>query len=520
MNTPEAFADSVVLTIKTALAPILERMAVADAKAAILPALQEALTEIRERVLLLETKAATPSPVPPPLDIAVLLAPVLDRLNATISPVLERMAAAETRLDTLADVPDRLVRIETTAAAPPAPAPDAALLVGERVHASVGPILERLAATDARLATIGDVRDKVVALETRAAATALPPVEPVDLTPLLERLTALETRVAPLEPVRDRLAALETRSVVTPDTLIDVRERITCLESVAPPPPPVDLGPVLERVAGLEATVAPFDGLRDRVVAVETRMAVPNTALEDVRTRLEALDRAPVDLGPLAAQVAALETRTAGVEDLRQKVAALETKDTRDGEAHQRLTAVQERQARLEAVLERPDPHAEALAKAARTIETLTSDLATVRERLASVEGKPGIPGPPGQDGRDGKDGQDGRDALDIEDFSTGFDQATRELHLRLMRGDRVKQATVVLEGYQRWRGIYQAGETYLMGDTVTHAGSMWHCNERTADKPGEGSKAWQLVVKRGRDGRDWREGNPALPVVTVGRKS
>ncbi len=57
------------------------------------------------------------------------------------------------------------------------------------------------------------------------------------------------------------------------------------------------------------------------------------------------------------------------------------------------------------------------------------------------------------------------------------------------------------------YRGVFAPGD-YLPGDTVTWAGSLWHCDEATSDKPGEiGSKGWRLAVKRGRDGKDGNHG-------------
>ncbi|MBL5919827.1 hypothetical protein I7V28_01590 [Lelliottia amnigena] len=54
------------------------------------------------------------------------------------------------------------------------------------------------------------------------------------------------------------------------------------------------------------------------------------------------------------------------------------------------------------------------------------------------------------------------------------------------------------------YRDVFKAGTEYDTGDTVTWAGSLWHCNEKTSDKPGEpGSKGWTLAVKKGRDLRD-----------------
>lgn len=57
------------------------------------------------------------------------------------------------------------------------------------------------------------------------------------------------------------------------------------------------------------------------------------------------------------------------------------------------------------------------------------------------------------------------------------------------------------------YRGVFAPGE-YQPGDTATWAGSLWHCDEPTTDKPGEvGSKGWRLAVKKGRDGKDGRNG-------------
>lgn len=52
------------------------------------------------------------------------------------------------------------------------------------------------------------------------------------------------------------------------------------------------------------------------------------------------------------------------------------------------------------------------------------------------------------------------------------------------------------------YRGIFSEGQEYARGDTVTWAGSLWHCNEPTQEKPIDGSKFWQLAAKRGRDGK------------------
>lgn len=98
--------------------------------------------------------------------------------------------------------------------------------------------------------------------------------------------------------------------------------------------------------------------------------------------------------------------------------------------------------------------------------DSLTKEFGHLRERVAVVENRPRVPGPPGEPGLPGKDGQDGKAGL-------------------------------------IYQGVYQDGKQYERGDVATWAGSLWHCNAETLTKPGEGSRDWQLVVKRGRDGKD-----------------
>lgn len=49
--------------------------------------------------------------------------------------------------------------------------------------------------------------------------------------------------------------------------------------------------------------------------------------------------------------------------------------------------------------------------------------------------------------------------------------------------------------------GPHETGKVYDKGVFVTHDGSVWHCNYKTASRPGEGP-AWTLAVKRGKDAR------------------
>jgi hypothetical protein len=106
-----------------------------------------------------------------------------------------------------------------------------------------------------------------------------------------------------------------------------------------------------------------------------------------------------------------------------------------------------------------------------------TKEIGPLRERVA-VALTTRIPGPPGQDGAPGQPGKDGKDGAD---------------------------GTPGLVA----RGVFVDGQAYERGQLVTWAGSSWHCNETTQTKPGEGSKAWTLMVKRGRDGKDGKDGGP-----------
>ena len=104
-------------------------------------------------------------------------------------------------------------------------------------------------------------------------------------------------------------------------------------------------------------------------------------------------------------------------------------------------------------------------------------------------DGLPGAPGAPGEHGLNGTDGLPGKDGVDGKDGTAGLS----------------------------FEGVYQDGKSYALGHLVTWAGSSWHCNEPTTTKPGDGSKAWTLMVKRGRDGKDGVDAPGALPVVKVG---
>lgn len=131
-----------------------------------------------------------------------------------------------------------------------------------------------------------------------------------------------------------------------------------------------------------------------------------------------------------------------------------------------------------------------------------------------------GKQGDPGRNGTDGINGKDGVDGLGFDDFEEETEDDGRIVVRRYRRGDYVKEfrhktAAVI------YRGIWQDGQTYEKGDSVTWAGAQWIAREATTAKPdehGTGARAWQLSVKRGRDGKSGPQG-PAGPQGLRGEK-
>jgi hypothetical protein len=136
---------------------------------------------------------------------------------------------------------------------------------------------------------------------------------------------------------------------------------------------------------------------------------------------------------------------------------------------------------------------------------TMKDDVATVRERVAVVEVKPLIPGPVGPAGRDGVDGV-GFDDLIVEH------DGERAFTFKCVRGDVVKALGTFTLPIPIYRKVWIEGRTYEPCDRVTWAGSEWHCETATTTKPGDGSKAWVLSVKHGRDAKDGRDGAVGPP--------
>ena len=128
---------------------------------------------------------------------------------------------------------------------------------------------------------------------------------------------------------------------------------------------------------------------------------------------------------------------------------------------------------------------------------------ALVREVISLIptpkDGKDGRRGEKGIDGRDGRDGKDGIASLD--DLRAEVAKAV-EQSVGPTVEKQVAESFAVLPTLQ-YRGVFREGSGYPAGSVVTWAGSAWHADEATKEKPGEGQTAWTLMVKRGANGRD-----------------
>ena len=188
--------------------------------------------------------------------------------------------------------------------------------------------------------------------------------------------------------------------------------------------------------------------------------------LDDMAAEVVLLVKA--SLAPVLERLAVAESRLSALGDVRDRLVIMETKTAMPllQEPGIDLTPVHTRLNELDARIS---------LTAGETALALTKELGALRERVAVVEVRPQLQGPPGEPGQPGKDGADGTAGLSFE-------------------------------------GVYQDGKSYDLGNLVTWAGSSWHCNEQTTTKPGDGSKAWTLMVKRGRDGKDGSPGPDGKP--------
>jgi len=259
--------------------------------------------------------------------------------------------------------------------------------------------------------------------------------------------------------------------------------------------------PLLARIEALEAQVKAVGGqpisisveqLSTQIETVEDRMkAHVDEAMQ------KALDAIPAPVEPAA--VPELPDIAALVSDAVAAIPApLDGKDGTSVSVDDVLPTLEKRVDDFLAAIPRPkdgEPGRDGLdvkdlfrADGGRLVAVMSDG--TTKD-LGAFVGKDGDPG------RDGVDGKDGAAGLGFEDMEFVTDDHGRAF-AKFQRGDVVK--SIRLPGIVD-RGPYKTGEDYEKGDAVTYGGSLWIAQEATSDKP-DGSKAWRLSVKKGRDAR------------------
>lgn len=118
---------------------------------------------------------------------------------------------------------------------------------------------------------------------------------------------------------------------------------------------------------------------------------------------------------------------------------------------------------------------------------------------------------------KDGAPGKDGADGVGFDDLCVEHD-GERTVSLVFTKGERVKRFDLTLPLVID-RGIYKPDLAIKAGDGVTWGGSYWIAQQDApAGKPGEpASEGWRLAVKRGRDGKDGRNGIDKTAPVKLG---
>lgn len=313
------------------------------------------------------------------------------------------------------------------------------------VENAQSPLLARLAAMEARLDGIGDLRDRVVVVETKASMpTAVLEALTEPDAAFLSRLTAVEALVQKWDDLRDRVVTVETKAA--------------SMRSVEAPV--VDLAPILARVAATEGHLTQLVELRDRVVTMETKAAQPPAVdFGDIRDRLLVLET----------NAARPSVDGAAFVDCRERLIALERKS-------------------------QDDP--------------ITKEIAAIRERLAVAEVREPVPGPLGANGKDGADGL-GFDDLVVEHdgertFTLKYVRGDKTKEAGSFTIPSMIYRGMFTEGKTYKPGdviTYASAMWHCLKTTVVRPDGV--IRDEVSGVGGiQGKDFWTLVVKQGRDGK------------------
>lgn len=103
--------------------------------------------------------------------------------------------------------------------------------------------------------------------------------------------------------------------------------------------------------------------------------------------------------------------------------------------------------------------------------------------------------------GKDGAPGRDGKDGADFSDVTFEYD-GERTLTIRGKGGEITKRLPIPID-----RGYWREGE-FEKGDIVTEGGTAYIALRTTKVKPSTETKEdWRILARKGRDGKDGRNG-------------
>lgn len=122
--------------------------------------------------------------------------------------------------------------------------------------------------------------------------------------------------------------------------------------------------------------------------------------------------------------------------------------------------------------------------------------------------------------GKDGAAGRDGKDGLSMADVTRTYDGDAHEIVERWTVVGEQKEMRYPAGGIAPG-GFWKEGTLARSAQAFTHDGHLWLAKRETRVKPSlEAKDDWQLAVRKGRDGKDGRNGiDKTAPVKLEGAK-
>lgn len=118
--------------------------------------------------------------------------------------------------------------------------------------------------------------------------------------------------------------------------------------------------------------------------------------------------------------------------------------------------------------------------------------------------------------GKDGENGKDGRDGADLTEVGLEFD-GERTVTVKGRTGEVSKRLPIPL-----WRGYWSEGVVAERGDILTHNGTAYIAvvdNPKCEPGVGKYDHEWKVFARKGRDGKDGRNGIDRTKPVDLKKK-